>query len=222
MSDAVVSVVVSALRGAAAVGLLALLAGGIPRLVVLGLAAVTGVWVAMLVGQAAPVGEGVWIVVAARELVIGATIGLVAALPLIAAQVAGRLVDVSAGARHGPYRGLFAVLAAAVCVGIDGHVVAVTAIVESYREAPLVLVGSAQPRVLDAIGGLVANAVRLGVPWLVTAAVVEIAVGIGMRVAGRAGNSVPAAAGVPAALAMMTAALVSTFAVAFATLVRGA
>jgi flagellar biosynthetic protein FliR len=220
MSDVVIGFVVSALRGAAAVALIALFAGGIPRLVVLGLAAVTGAWVAMLVGQT-PVSDGAWIIVAARELVIGATIGLVAALPLIAAQMAGRLVDASAALRQGPYRTLFAVLAAAVFVGIDGHVIVVTSIVESYRDVPAALVATT-PRVLDAIGALVAQAVRLSVPWLVTAAVVQIAAGVGMRVAGRAGNDVPAAAGVPAALAMMTAALVGTFAIAFATFVRGA
>lgn len=220
MSDVVIGFVVSALRGAAAVALIALFAGGIPRLLVLGLAAVTGAWVAMLVGQT-PVSDGAWIIVAARELVIGATIGLVAALPLIAAQMAGRLVDASAGLRQGPYRTLFAVLAAAVFLGIDGHVIVVTSIVESYRDVPAALVGTAQPRVLDAIGALIAQAVRLSVPWLVTAAVVQIAVGVGMRVGGRAGTHVPAAAGVPAALAMMTAALVGTFAIAFATLVRG-
>lgn len=220
MNGAVVAFIVVALRGAAAVGLLLALVGGIPRLVMVGLAVVVGVWTAMLVGTPAAIDDAVWIV-AARELVIGATIGLVAAMPLLVAQMAGRLVDVSAGARQGPYRALFAVLAAAVFVGIDGHVVVVASIVESYREVPVALVGTAQPRVLDAIGALVGGAVRLSVPWLVTAAVVEIAVGIGMRVAGRAGTSVPAAAGVRAALAMMTAALVGTFAVAFAAFVRG-
>jgi len=56
----------------------------------------------------------------------------------------------------------------------------------------------------------------------VTAAVVELAVGVGTRVAGRAGLFVPRGAAVPAALAMMTAALGATLAVAIAALVRGA
>jgi hypothetical protein len=43
-----------------------------------------------------------------------------------------------------------------------------------------------------------------------------------MRLAVRAGLHVTTAAAVPAALVMMTATLVATFAVAFAALVRGA
>lgn len=204
---------VFALRGAAAVGVLTTIAGGIPRVVQLGLAAIVGLWSALLAPQAAV--DGV-LLVAARELVIGATIGLVAAIPLVAAATAGRVVDV-AGNGRGAYRGLFSILAAAVFVGIDGHVTFVTSIVESFRSVPAV---TAVP-VLDAIGALITSAVRLAVPWLVTAAVVELAVGVGMRLAGRAGNAAPTAAAVPAALVMMTAALVATLAVAFAALVRG-
>lgn len=227
-----IETLVLGLRGAAAVGVLAALAGRfVPRLVQLGLAVFVGLWTALLVGGApaaagmpapAPALGDALVLVAARELVIGATIGLVAAVPLLAAVMAGRLVDHVAGApaARGAYRGLFAILAAAVFVGIDGHVAVVTAIVDSFRELPAI--AGAQPRALDAIGTLVGSAVRLAVPWLVTAAVVEIAVGVGMRLAARAGTGLPAAAAVPAALVMMTAALVGTFAVAFAALVRGA
>ena len=109
---------------------------------------------------------------------------------------------------------------AAVFVGIDGHVAVVTAVVDSYRAAPAI--ASVEPRVLGALAGLIPAGVALAVPWLVTAAVIEIASGAGMRLAGRAGLHVPTAAAVPAALVMMTATLVATFAVAFAALVRGA
>ena len=61
----------------------------------------------------------------------------------------------------------------------------------------------------------------LAIPWLVTAAVVEIAVGVGTRLAGRAGAFVPGATAVPAALVMITATLVATLAVAIAALFRG-
>jgi flagellar biosynthetic protein FliR len=209
--------VVFALRGAAAVGVLATLAGGVPRIVQIGLAVIVGLWSALLAPQV-PVDSV--LIVAARELVIGATIGLVAVIPIVAAVTAGRIVDATlagAGNGRGAYRGLFSILAAAVFVGIDGHDAFVTAIVESFRAVPVI---AAVP-VVDAIGSLVGSAVRLAVPWLVTAAVVEIAVGVGVRLAGRAGNAAPAAAAVPAALVMMTAALVGTLAVAFAALVRG-
>jgi flagellar biosynthesis protein FliR len=210
------TVVVLALRGAAAILVLTTLAGGLPRLVQLGLAALFGLWSALVVGTP-PITDGlVWI--AARELVIGATLGLVAVIPLLAAAMAGRLVDISDNAR-GPYGALFAILAAAVFVGIDGHVSVVTAIADSHQALPAI--SSIQPRAVDAIASLVGSAVTLAVPWLVTAAVVEIAIGAGVRLAGRAGVFVPGAAAVPAALVMISATLVATLAVAIAALVRG-
>lgn len=214
---------VLALRGAAAVAVLALLVRGMPRLVAGGLAAAFGAWTAVIVqatdGATFANAVGVaWPLVAARELAIGATLGLIAAIPLVAAATAGRLVDVANGS-SGPYRALFGVLAAAVFVGIDGHVAVVTAVLDSYRNAPAL--GALQPSVLDAIGSLVGSAVRLAVPWLVTAAIVEIAVGVGTRLAARSATFVPAGTAVPAALVMMTATLLATFGVAVAALVRG-
>ena len=215
-----IETLVLALRGAAVIAVLTTLAGGIPRLVQLGLAATFGIWAALLAGVPPIDDSGGLVVLAARELVIGATIGLIAALPIVGASIAGRLVDIAGGQTRGPYRGFFAIIAAAVFVGIDGHVVVITTLVESYRDIPAI--ATTQPRVLDAIATVIASAVKLAVPWLVTAAVVEIAVGVGMRLAGRAGaGGVPASAAVPTALVMMTAALVGTFAVAFAALVRG-
>ena len=209
---------VLALRGAAAIAVLTTLVGGLPRIVQLGLAITFGLWSAWI--AAPPVSDtSVWLV-AAHELIVGATLGGLAAVPLLAAATAGRLVDVASSARQGPYAPLFALLAAAVFVGIDGHVVVVTAVVDSYRAVPAI--ASVQPRVLAAIAGLVPAGVALAVPWLVTAAVIEIAAGAGIRLAGRAGVHVPTAAAVPAALVMMTATLVATLAVAIAALVRGA
>ena len=203
------------LRGAAAVLVLSTLVGGVPRVVQIGLAVGVGVWTAILVGGA-DVHGALWLI-AAREVVLGATIGVIAAVPLVAAATAGRLVDLT-GARNGPYATMFGVLAAAVFVGIDGHVMVVRAVVESFASVPAI--ASVQPRVLDALGALVPAAVTLAVPWLVTAAVVELAIGVGVRLAAKAGAHAPTAAAVPAALVMMTATLVSTFAVAIAALVR--
>ena len=75
---------------------------------------------------------------------------------------------------------------------------------------------------LATLGALVPAAIRLAMPWLVTAAVVELAAGAGVRVAGRSARHVPSAAAVPAALVMMTASLVATLAIAIAELVRAA
>lgn len=217
------------LRGIAAAGLLLALIGGMPRLIQLGLALGLGLWSAMLAG-AQPGGPGavaalagadgpeLWLV-AARELAIGATIGVTAALPLIAAAMAGRVVDRAAGAvSRGPYGPLFSVLAAAVFVGIDGHVTLVAAIAASFADTPVV--AAIQPRVMTSLARLIPVALQLAIPWLVTAAVVEIAAGVAMRLAGRAGAHAPAAAAVQAALAMMTASLVGTLAVAMSAALR--
>lgn len=207
---------VLALRGIAAIAVLTTLVGGIPRVAQAALALGTGLWSALLVGGAPPV---TW-EIAARELVVGASLGLLAAVPLIAAAFAGRLADVAAWGRpRGPYELLFGVLAAAVFVAIDGHVAVIRAVVESHRMLPAL--ADTRTSVLASIAALVPAAVRLAVPWLVTGAVVHVAAGVANRVAGRTSASLPTSAGVPAALAMMTAALIGTLAVAIAALVRG-
>jgi hypothetical protein len=94
-----------------------------------------------------------------------------------------------------------------------------TAIVESHRSMPAL--ATSQASVLDSIGRLLPSAIRLAVPWLVTAAIIELAVGAGVRLAGRSSSHVPQAAAVPAALVMITASLVATLAVAMAAIMRG-
>jgi flagellar biosynthesis protein FliR len=214
-------VLVLGLRGAAAVAVLVVLVGGLPAIVQAGLAAGIGLWAAMIAGPLGGPGDVSWWLVAARELVIGATLGILAGVPLLAAAIAGQLVDLSSRsstARSGPYRALFGLLAAAVFVGIDGHVALVTAIATSFRDAPPLAM--TEPRVLTALGALMPIAARLAVPWLVTAAVIEVAVGVAVRVAGRAATHGPLAAATPAALVMMTASLVTTLAVAIAAVIR--
>jgi flagellar biosynthesis protein FliR len=209
---------VLALRGAAAIAVLVTLVGGLPRIVQAGLAVGAGLWSAAIAGATLP-DEVLWLV-AARELVIGATVGLVAALPVLAVATAGRLVDIASAARtRGPYAPLFGILAAAVFVGIDGHVAVMTAIAASFRDVPAVAV--IEPRVLATLAALVPHAVQLAIPWLVTAAVVEIAAGVAVRLAGRAAIHGPiGGAATQAALVMMTASLVATLAVAIAAVLR--
>ena len=214
---------VMGVRAAAAVGVLAIVVGGMPRIVQAGLAVVFGVWVAAMLPPSPgllALDGGQLVMAAAAELALGAALGLVAAVPLVAARMAGQLVDVAG--QQKTYATLFGVLAAAVFVGIDGHVAVVSAIVESHARLPVGGgVAGLQPQVVGALAALVPAAVRLSVPWLVTVAVVQVAIGAGVRVAGRAGVHAPSAAAVPAALAMMTAACISVFAVGIAALVRG-
>jgi flagellar biosynthesis protein FliR len=219
--------IVLALRGIAAIAVLTTITGGIPRVAQAALALGLGAWSGLLVGgfvgdvpvAAWPLG---WasVEIALRELAIGAALGVVAALPLVAAAIAGRLADIAAWGRpRGPYEALFGVLAAAVFVAIDGHVAVVRALVDSHLAVPAL--GAAQAGVLASIAALIPAAVRLAVPWLVTAAVVQIAAGASARLAGRASSHLPTSAGVPAAIAMMSAALVGTLAIGIAALVRG-
>ena len=221
---------VMGLRAAAAVGVLVIVVGGMPRVVQAGLAVVFGLWVAMVMGPpagaaagagAGALGMGGLLAAAAVELVRGAALGMVAAVPLVAARMAGQLVDVAG--QQKTYATLFGVLAAAVFVGIDGHVAVVSAVVESHVRLPAFGAGldGARASVLGALAALVPAAVRLALPWLVTVGVGQVAIGAGGRGAGRAGVSVPAGAAVPAALAMMTAACISVFSVGIAVLVRG-
>lgn len=212
------SLLVLALRGVAAIAILTTLVGGIPRIAQAGLAITIGLWSAVMIVPVAPA-DASWIL-AIHELVIGAALGIVAAVPLLAARAAGRFVDLAAARRaHGSYGLLFGVLAAAVFVGINGHVTVMTAIVDSHHSMPAL--AASQTSVLVSLASLLPSAIRLAVPWLVTAAVVEIAVGAGARVASRSAAHVPTSTAVPAALVMMTASLVATLAIAMAAVMRG-
>jgi flagellar biosynthesis protein FliR len=214
-----VIVLLLSLRGAVAVAVLLLLAGGLPRVVHAALAVAVGLWSgAIVAASGAPI--GISLAAAPSEVAIGAALGVIAAVPLVAAATAGRLVDLAGtGRAHGPYGALFALLAAAVFVGVDGHVAVVGAVLDSHRALPAI--GDARAGVVGAIAALVPAAIRLAAPWLVTAAIVAFAAGVGTRVAARSGTHVPVAVAAPAALAMMTASLVATLAVAIAHLVRG-
>jgi flagellar biosynthesis protein FliR len=213
------SALILSIRGFAAIIVLTTLVGGIPRIVQAALAVTLGLWSGLLLVGTHAIEASV--PAAIHELAIGAALGVLGAVPLLAASAAGRLVDIAAmGRAQGPHGAFFGVLAAAVFVGIDGHVAVITAIVDSHDSMTSIL--AAQPRVLTAVAQLLPAAIRLAVPWLVTAAVVHIAVGVGVRLAARAGAHVPAAAAVPAAIVMMTAALVATLAVAMAAIMRGA
>jgi flagellar biosynthesis protein FliR len=213
-----VSIVMLGLRAVAAILVLTTLAGGIPRIVQVALAVTLGLWSALLLAPTRVLELS--LAVAVHELSIGAALGVLGAVPLLAAGAAGRLVDVAAAGRaSGPYGALFGMLAAVVFVGIDGHVAVLTAIVDSHDA--LTALPAAQPRVLAAIGALVPAAIKLAVPWLVTGAVVHIAVGVGVRLAARVGAHAPVGAAVPAALVMMTASLVAILAIAMVAMTRG-
>jgi flagellar biosynthesis protein FliR len=205
-----------AVRGFAAIGVMLAIVG-MARTVALALALAVGVWSALLVAPRLPMFFSIAFV--GQELAIGAALGVAAAVPLVAARIAGTLVDRGAGVR-GSYGGLLDVIAAAVFVGLDGHVAVVRAVVESHRALPA-LAGQ-RTHVLAALASLVPSALALALPWLVTATVIWLAIGVSSRVAARTAQSLPSAAGAAVVVAMMSAAFVSVFAVGVARMVTNA
>src|SRR5688572_19079591 len=73
--------------------------------------------------------------VLARELLVGTVLGLVAAVPLVAASTAGAWLGAASGDDQGPSPWTIGVglLAAVVFFGIGGHLAAVSAVGLSYR-----------------------------------------------------------------------------------------
>src|SRR5450432_4645477 len=102
MSTLAIAILVLGLRGAAAIAVLTSLVGGIPRIVQAALAVSLGLWSALVVSPVAPgvpvVADATW-QMAIAELAIGAALGIVAAVPLLAAAAAGRLVDLAGTGR---------------------------------------------------------------------------------------------------------------------------
>jgi flagellar biosynthesis protein FliR len=210
------TVAILAIRGAAAVGILLALVGGIEGVTLVALAVATGVWTALLVAPDSVAVAAPWLVL--HELAIGAALGIAAAVPVVAARTAGVIVDRVAGAR-GVYRRMLGVITGAVFFGVNGHVAVVRAIVASHRTEPAI--AEVRPRVTAALAALMPSAIALAAPWLVTAAIVAIAFGVADRVAARTAMHAPTAAGAPTIVAMISAALVAAFATAVARLIVG-
>jgi flagellar biosynthesis protein FliR len=170
--------VVGSLRPIAALTVLALVAAPLPRWVGAALGAALGLFVAATVPAVGAVAT-VDAALVLGELAIGAALGLVAALPLVALGWSAALVDTAAGEPGA--RAIVMLAGAAVFVGIGGPAMLASSIVHSYGAVP---VAGAPPGVVPAIAGLATAAVRLAVPFVVGAAVIEVAVGAVGRAAG--------------------------------------
>lgn len=170
----------AAIRLGAALSLLAALVGGVPRWLgaVLG-AAVGGLVAAALpVAPTLPAGDGPMLAAVCYEAAVGASLGLLAALPLLAATWAGALVDrgLAPAGDDRSGRAYYGLLLAAVFVGIDGPSRLVRALAQSYQAAPM-----ADPYVVApaTIGTVIASAagaaVQLALPILLATVVVQVA-----------------------------------------------
>lgn len=171
--------VVASLRPIAALTVLALIVAPLPRWLGAAIGAAIGLFVAATVPAAATATAGLEVVTAAREIVVGGALGLVAALPLVALGWSAAVIDVAAGEPGA--RTIVMLAGGAVFAGIGGPALVAAAIVHSYAAIPI---AGSPPAVVPAIAALAAAAVRLAAPFLVGAAVVEVAVGAVGRAAG--------------------------------------
>jgi flagellar biosynthesis protein FliR len=167
-------------RVGCALTLMTMLIGGVPRWLgaVLG-AAVGGLVAASLPAPPTlPASDGAMLAAICYEAAAGAGLGLLAALPLLAASWAGALVDrgLTPAPNERTGRATYGLLLAAVFVGIDGPARLVRALALSYQAAPM-----ADPHVVapPPIGVVIASAasaaVQLALPILLAIVVVQVA-----------------------------------------------
>ena len=189
----------ASLRPIAALTVIALVAAPVPRWLGVPVGVAIGLFLATAMPASAPLDP----LLVAREVVVGAALGVVAAAPLVALGWSGRLVDAASGEPGA--RAILGLAGAAVFAGIGGPALLAEALARSHVTVPI---AGPVPDVLPAIGGLLAAAVRLAVPFVVGAAVVEIAI----AAVGRAAASPSLAAALPwrrgAVLALLSAGLV--------------
>lgn len=146
-------------------------------------------------------GPAGWVILAARELMVGTTVGLCAGAVFRAAEAAGRLVDASRGAngaelpageaagRPSPSADLYLFLATVSFLEMGGLRLMASALVRSYQAVPIGVapssgaVRSAAALVVLATGRLVESAVVLAAPVLVAMVLADVVLGILGRMA---------------------------------------
>lgn len=203
--------------------------GGIPlpRVVQAALAFVIALVVAGGLGESALVlasdGWPARVALLGREVLIGATLGVVAAVPLVAAAAAGAWTAASQGgddAGVGMWSWFFPVTAAMVFFAVGGHLAVIGALGMSYRALP---VGGAVVSTADAVGVVVASSAHmiaaglaLAAPLVVAAMLATVLTGVVERAAGVPVELVPESAVRRAAVALATAAALVAIAMVIA------
>lgn len=145
-------------------------------------------------------GLAAWILLAAREVLVGATVGLVVSFFFRAAEAAGGLVDVlrgasfaevlapDSGARSSPTGALYLLLATVIFLELGGIGRLAVALARSYEALPLA--GGPGPPglesqlqlVLAASAKLLESAVGLAAPVIVALLLADVALGVVGRV----------------------------------------
>ncbi|HUQ04081.1 MAG TPA: flagellar biosynthetic protein FliR [Kofleriaceae bacterium] len=138
-----------------------------------------------------------------REVMIGATLGVVAAVPLLAAAAAGAWASASSGsddAGVGTWSWFFPITAAMVFFAVGGHLAVIGALGMSYRALPAagagagggaVSAGDALAVVVGAGSQMIAAGLALAAPLVVASMLAAVLVGVVERAAGLPVELVP-------------------------------
>ena len=159
-----------------------------PLRVAVALAFVALVFPAISAGAPAPSGLGPLVLAGllAKEVVVGALLGFLAAMPFWAAEAAGRLVDDARGAdgASAPLGDLALKLAIVIFFVVDGHLLFVRALAASYDAIPVVGLppalagGSLAELAVAATAHLVLAALGLAAPALAALLLADLALGL--------------------------------------------
>ena len=166
-------------RAALGLGLAALIASSLP---------------VATIAQVAALGVPARLALAVREAAIGGVIAVVAAVPVMMADAAGRLADLARGGEGDPLARLTRAAALVVFFGIGGPLAIARALADSYAALPLAAGGGPASteliaRTASSAAHLIAAGMWIAVPWLVTAAVVELGAAAARRGAGLRGQA---------------------------------
>lgn len=163
------------------------------------------------------------ILVLAREAMVGATLGVVAAVPLLAASAAGAWAAASTGsddAGLGTWSWFFPVTAAMVFFAVGGHLAVIGALGMSYRALPVggaAVTGADAVSIVSASGArMIAAGVALAAPLVVAAMLTTVLAGAVERVAGLPVELVPESAVRRCAVVLAAAAAVVAIAMVIA------
>ena len=138
-----------------------------------------------------------------RELLVGALLGLLVAIPFYALEAAGRLIDTARGAQMAellatptatsstPTGAFLLLLGVVLFLAVDGHLMVISAVGESYRSLPAgaTLPANAPARLVPLalhLGGqLFVVALGIAAPVLVAAVLVALSLGMAARLTPR-------------------------------------
>jgi type III secretion protein SpaR/YscT/HrcT len=161
------------------------------------------VWPAVAAGAPADpsaLGPGLLAALLLKEILLGALLGFLVAVPFWAAEAAGRLVDGARGASnqelHVPQTGatssplgdLGLQLAVVAFFAMDGHLLFLRSLGESYRAVPVtgfpahLVAGGATTLAVDATSRLLLAAIGLAAPALAALLLADVALGLVNRV----------------------------------------